>query len=272
MAIKNTTTSKTTAKVVIKPVPAPVAAIVSQDEWEFKDRVYVIKNGSPVNYLLRTQHSPRKPMQFNDGRRLRTLRYAQNIDSPFIDEQQGEIMLGRIRFVNGSLFVPKEDVSLQKFLSIFHPDKDKEYYELDMEKDAIDDLKFIEQEAEATQLALSMDINDLEAIARAVFRSNVNNMRSSEIKRDMVLFAKNNPQEFIKLANDENIKNRNIAIKSVEMGILTILSDNQTVCWNDTQKTKILTAPFGENVYSALARYFKTDEGLEVLQGIINKI
>lgn len=246
---------------------------VSQEpSWEMKDRVYVYKEGSPVNFMLRTQHSQRKPLQYFDGTRNRSLRYSQNHETPFIDEQEGEVLLGRIRFKNGTLFVPKEEVSLQKFLSQYHPDKDKLYYELDLEKDAQDDLQVIEKEAEATQLALSMDINDLEAIARAVFRGNVMNMRSSEIKRDMVLYAKERPEEFIRLANDENIKNRNVAIRAVEMGILKILSDNQTVCWNDKDKTKIMTAPFGENVYTSLGKFFKTDEGIEVMQGIINKL
>ena len=31
-------------------------------------------------------------------------------------------------------------------------------------------------------------------------------------------------------------------------------------------------APFGENVYSALGMYFKTDEGLDVLQKITNSL
>ena len=255
-----------------KPIAPQIETIEEKDDWEIKDRMYVIKKGSPVSYRLRTQHSPRKPLQHNDGKRLRALRYAQNHDSPFIDEQDGEVMLGRITFENGSLFVRKEDVNLQKFLSVFHPDNGSEYYELDLEKDAQDDLVAIKEESEATTLALNMDINDLEAIARVVFRSQVNNMRSSEIRRDMVIFAKSNPSEFVKLANDENIKNRNLAIKAVEMGILHVLSDNATVCWNDKDKTKIMTARFGENVYSELARYFKTDEGIEVMQGIINRI
>tara|TARA_B100000212_G_scaffold307115_1_gene256089 strand:+ start:2386 stop:3186 length:801 start_codon:yes stop_codon:yes gene_type:complete len=256
-----------------KPSPKAKAKVVEdKPAFEFKDRVYVWKAGSPVNVLLRTQHTPRKPMQYFDGTKTRAIRYCQNHESPFIDEQKGEVHLGRIRMINGTLVVPKEDVTLQKFLSIYHPDKDKLYYELDVEKDAMDDLDFIRMESEATTLALQMDINDLEAIARAVFRSAVNNMRSSEIRRDMVIYAKDNPGEFIKLANDENVKNRNIAIRSVEMGILTILSDNQTVCWNDKDKTKIMSAPFGENVYSALAKFFKTDEGVEVLQGISNKL
>lgn len=258
------------AKTKTPKAKTPVS--VPQDEWEIKDRVYIIKNGSPVNYMLRTQHSPRKPLQYNDGTRLRALRYSQNHESPFMDEQDGEVLLGRIRFRNGSLTVQKEDIYLQKFLSVYHPDNGTEYIELNLDKEAQDDLVYIEQEVEAMQLALNMDINDLEAIARAIFRSNVNNMRSSEIKRDLIMFARERPSEFIKLANDENIKNRNIAIRAVEMGILKVLSDNQTVCWNDKEKTKIMTARYGENIYSELARFFKTDEGVDVLQGIANRL
>lgn len=271
MCAKVSTQSKPALKKQQAPKAAPKVT-VEEDIWEEKDRVYVIKNGSPINYMLRTQHSPRKPLQYNDGRRLRALRYSQNHDSPFMDEQEGEVLLGRIRFINGTLTVPKGDVNLQKFLSVYHPDNGREYYELNLDKDAQDDLVWIEKETEAVQLALSMDISDLEAVARAVFRSNVNNMRSSEIKRDLVLYAKERPQEFIKLANDENLKLRNLAIRAVEMGVLKVLSDNQTVAWNDKDKTKIMTARYGENVYSELAKFFKTDEGVEVLQGISNRL
>jgi len=265
-------TTKVSSEAKAPKIKKEKSVVSKSPSWEMKDRVYVYKGGSPVNFMLRTQHSARKPLQYFDGTRNRSLRYSQNHETPFIDEQDGEVLLGRIRFKNGTLFVPKEEVSLQKFLSIYHPDKDKLYYELDLERNAQDDLAVIEREAEATQLALSMDINDLEAIARVVFRGNVNNMRSSEIKRDMVLFAKERPEEFVRLANDENVKNRNVAIRAVEMGILKVLSDNQTVCWNDKEKTKIMTAPYGENVYTSLAKFFKTDEGVEIMQGIINKL
>ena len=33
-----------------------------------------------------------------------------------------------------------------------------------------------------------------------------------------------------------------------------------------------MVAPFGENVYSSLGLFFKTDEGLDVLQNITNKL
>ena len=74
------------------------------------------------------------------------------------------------------------------------------------------------------------------------------------------------------LANDENIKLRNLAVRAVESGIIFIKDDQRTVCWNNKDKDKIVTIPYGENVYSALGAYFKTDEGLDVMQGIANKI
>ena len=119
-----------------------------------------------------------------------------------------------------------------------------------------------------------MDIEDLEAIARICLRDqgNVSEMTSKEIKRDMLLYASRNPREVVELSEDENVKLRNVAVRAVEMGIIFIKDDNRTVCWNNNTKDKIITAPYGENVYSALASFFKTDDGLDVLQGITNKL
>ena len=74
------------------------------------------------------------------------------------------------------------------------------------------------------------------------------------------------------LLNDENLKLRNIAVRAVEMNVLHVKSDNRTVVWGDNKKEKVIVVPYGENVYSALAVYFKTDEGLDVLQNITNKL
>ena len=76
----------------------------------------------------------------------------------------------------------------------------------------------------------------------------------------------------MELVDDENLKLRNLAVRAVEMGVLHIKQDNRTVVWGDNKKEKVIVAPYGENVYSALALYFKTDEGLDVLQNITNKL
>lgn len=242
-------------------------------QWESKDRVYVLKNGlTPVNYILRSKHSNNKPLQYFDGNMQRAMRYATNQMSVFIDEQIGDVTLPAIIFENGKLFVPKENVLLQEFLSLFHPDNGKVFIEFDASQIADDEVKNIDLELDAMVLCREMDIEDLEAIARVVVRGRVTDMSSKEIRRDMLNYARKNPEEFISIANDENIKLRNIAIRSVEMGVLRVQDDNVTVCWNDKKRQKVLVAPYGENVYSALAKFFKTDEGLDVMQAIVNKL
>jgi hypothetical protein len=96
-------------------------------------------------------------------------------------------------------------------------------------------------------------------------------MTSKELKRDLLLFARSNPELFLELANDENINIRNIGIKAVENGIISLSSDQRTFKWTSNDR-KLITVPFDENPYSALAAYFKTDEGIEVYQTVEKKL
>ena len=241
--------------------------------WELRDRIYVLKGGAtPVNYILRSRHHINKPLQYFDGTMSRSLRYASNQTSIFEDEQMGDVTLPAIIFKDGKLIVPKENTLLQKFLSVYHPDLDKVYFEFNANESAKEEVQNVELELEAMTLAKDMDIENLEAIARVAIDGNVSEMASNEIRRDMLIYARNNPEEFIELTNDENIALRNAAVRAVEMGVIKIGDDQRTVSWVKGKKGKIITVPYGENVYSALAVYFKTDEGLDVLQKITNQL
>lgn len=245
----------------------------TQPQWEVKDRIYILTNGrTPVNLILRSRHHLNKPLQYFDGTITRSLRFASNQTSVFEDEQYGDVTLPAIVFKDGKLVVPKEQVLLQQFLSLYHPDNGSEYEEFDPNKTAEMDIASEEEKLDAQNIVRDMDIEELEAIARVALDANVSTMTSKEIRRDMLVYARNNPSEVMDLAQDENIKLRNIAVRAVEMGIIFIKDDNRTVCWNNKTKDKIVTIPFGENVYSALGAYFKTDDGLDVLQGITNKL
>jgi hypothetical protein len=242
-------------------------------EWEVRDRIYILKGGAtPVNYILRSRHHLNKPLQYFDGTMNRSLRYASNQTSLFEDEQIGDVTLPAIIFKDGKLIVPKENILLQKLLSIYHPDSGSVFFEFNANEAAKEEVENVEQELEAMNLAKDMSIEDLEAIARVCLTGRVSDMASNEIRRDMLIYARRNPEEFISLTKDENINLRNVAVRAVEMGIIFIGDDQRTVSWNDKKKTKIITVPYGENVYSALAVYFKTDEGLDTLQGISNQL
>ena len=52
-----------------------------------------------------------------------------NQDSPLVDEQSGECTMGHIVFRDGTLRTTKDQVNLQKLLSLYHPLKGRIYDE-----------------------------------------------------------------------------------------------------------------------------------------------
>lgn len=243
-----------------KATAAPAAP-----KWEIKDRIYKLKSGkTPITATIQS----RNMFWFDEEKGYeREVKYAVNQRSPFVDEFKGEARLAHIVFSDGVLTVPKEKQTLQKLLSLYHPLKNKKYIEIDDVKKAEDDLDILELEIEALSIAKDMNVDQAEAIMRGQLGSKVTKLTSKELKRDLLLFARNEPFLFLELANDENINIRNIGIKSVEQNIIALSNDQRTFKWAATGR-KLMTVPFNENPYSALAAYFKTDDGIEVYQTV----
>ena len=242
--------------------------------WEIKDRTYyVATRETPLTLTIPSRHTRKYALLWYDEdlKAQRELRYATNQNSPFIDEQKGEATMGHIMFEDGTLFVPKEKQNLQRLLSLFHPMLNKKYKEYDKVEEAIDELEDLELEITALNAAKEMDVDQSEAILRVEFGSGVAKMTSKEIKRDLILFARNNPSLFIELANDENVQLRNLAIKAVEANIISLSQDQRSFNWVSNNK-KLMTVPFDENPYSAMAAFFKTDEGVEIFKSIEKKL
>jgi len=244
------------------------------ENWEIKDRVYMLKEGmSPVAATISSKHSRRNPLMWFDEEKgyQRELRYATNHPSPFKDEQKGVATLGHIVFRNGQLNVTKENQALQLLLSVYHPRLNKLYREFQPQVIADNQVDWIELEIEALNLAQSLDIDASEAILRVEQGSKVSKMSSKEIKRDILVYARNYPQAFIELAQDDNVQLRNIGVKAVEANIIKLADNNRTFKWASNGR-KLFTVPFEEQPYSALAAWFKTDEGVEVFNAIEKKL
>ena len=243
-------------------------------KWEVKDRTYVLKGDkTPIVSKIPSRHTQRKPLLWMDPEKgyQRELRYATNQPSPLVDEQKGVSTLGHIVFRNSALVVKAKDQNLQKLLSLYHPLKDVLYREQDEVKAAEIDLDYMEMEVEAMNIAMDLDVDQAEAIMRVESGSKVSKMTSKEIKRDVVLFARRNPVYFLELCQDDTIELRNFGVKVVEAGIINLSADQRTFTMGKT-KGKILTVPFDEHPYSALAAWFKTDEGMEVYKTLSKKI
>jgi hypothetical protein len=184
---------------------------------------------------------------------------------------KGDQRLEHIIFRNGALFVEKNKTTLQKFLSLYHPHNGKLFYEYKPVEIAESQIDRLELEADAILMARQMDIDLAEAIMRVEKGSEVSKMSSKELKRDLLVFARRNPDLFLELATDDNVQLRNFGIKSVEEGILKLSSDQRYFMWGSTDR-KLMTVPFDEHPYTALAHWFKTDEGMEIYTQIEKRL
>ena len=246
----------------VKPEP-------KKDKWEVKDRQYFLANNkSPLSYSIRSANI----YWFDEEKGYeRELKYCSNQRTVVVDEMQGDQRLEHITFRNGSLHVPKEKTVLQKLLSLYHPHRGSLFNEHKPKEIAASEVDILELEIEALNAARQLDINMAEAVMRVEIGSKVNKMSSKELKRDLLLYAKRNPYLFLELINDDNVQLRNFGIKATEMGIIKLSGDQRTFTWASNDR-KLMTVPFDEHPYSALAAWFKTDEGMEIYSNIEKRL
>ena len=263
---------KVEVPVVETPVvetPKPKKLQPVKPEWEIKDRIYFLKNNeSPVSRSIKAANI----FWFDEKQGYeRELKYCENQRTCFVDEMKGDQRLAHIVFRNGVLQVPKNKQQLQKLLSLYHPHKDILFEEYKPIKQAASEIDYLEMEIEALNAAKNLDIDMAEAVMRVEVGSEVNNMSSKEIRRDVLLYAKKNPGLFLELVTDENVQLRNFGIKATELGIIKLSQDQRTFTWGSNDR-KLMNVPFDEHPYSALAAWFKTDEGLQVYRSIEKKL
>ena len=259
MAKKETATKKV----------APVVEQPKKDNWEIKDRMYYLQGDKkPLSRSIKSAN-----MYWFDEKKgyEREIKYCENQVTSFVDEMKGDQRLSHIIFRAGNLYVPKEKVILQKFLSLYHPDRDVIFYEDKPVVRAENHLDWLEFEIAAMNAANNLDVDMMEAIMRVEIGSEVSKMSSKELKRDLLLFAKKSPKLFLELVTDENIGLRNMAVKACESHIIVLSQDQRTFSWKSTGR-KLMTVPFDENPYSALAAWFKTDEGVEIYSQVEKRL
>ena len=274
MAKKKETKKEVVAEEVTKVVEQPKKEIKQKSndpekDWIIKDRMYYLTgNKSPLSYLIRGAHIHYWDEELGYERELK---YTSNQKTCFVDEMKGDQRMEHIIFKNGSLFVPKNKTVLQKLLSLYHPHRDKLFIEHKPVKIAETQLDWLEFEVAAMNSANNLDIDMMEAVMRVEMGSEVSKMSSKELKRDLMLFAKRSPKLFLELVTDENGMLRNFGIKAAEANIIKLSGDQRTFSWASNDR-KLMNVPFEEHPYSALAAWFKTDEGMEIYSNIEKRL
>ena len=272
--VEETVTMESPKVTVKKPVEKKSSRYMSTDSeknWEVRDRQYYLRgNLSPLSYSIRSSNI----YWFDENKGYeRELKCTSNQRTPFVDEfpEGSNANLEHIIFRNGVLSVPRNKQVLQKLLSLYHPDRNRRYHEKDYQREAANEIDVLEMEIAALNAARDLDVDMAEAVMRVELGSKVSKMSSKELKRDLLLYAKRNPQLFLDLVNDDNVQLRNFGIKATELKIIKLSQDQRTFSWGSNDR-KLMNVPFDEHPYSALAAWFKTDEGMEIYQNIEKRL
>lgn len=234
-----------------------------------EDKVYVLKRKVfPMSLMLASRNTARKPLLYFDEEtgQNRPLRYARNQKSPFEDEQDGHAILEPIIFEDGLLSVPKNNQVLQKFLA-YHPENGVLFEEVDTKKDASQQIDWMMVQLDAQNAAINLDIATREAIGRILLGARVDRLSSEELKRDVLMYARNNPKEFLDMINDPELRLQNIAAKAFQDNLFTLKNNRRDIYFNlSDNKKKLMGIPFGDDPIKLLSAYLKSDDGIELYQ------
>jgi hypothetical protein len=233
-------------------------------------------NKAPLSYMLSSRHSQRSPLLYFDEEQgiNRPLRYARNQKSPFEDQQDGNAILEPIVFDDGMLVAQKEDQVLQEFLH-YHPGNGKVFIEVNKEQDALDELSDAESVLEAQIIAkeLSSNTEKLLQVSRVLLGNVVDNMTIPELKRDLLIYSKNNPEDFINTINDPMLQLQDDVYQIFKAGFLQTRNNGKEVYYNlPNNKKRLISVPFGEDANWIVGSFFQSDDGVEIYKLLKNRL
>lgn len=197
---------------------------------------------------------------------VREIRYCERENSIYRDEQHENSVKTPIVFRMGRLFVPNNKPNLMNFL-LAHPSNKSnggtvfEIVDIVKKAEANMDKEFLVNDA--INLLRNKDLDDLLAVALAY---NIDVDRpTSEIKHDLLLKAKKNPQAFIDSFDNPVVSMKSMVKQAASYQIISMKSDG--VKWFDTNKL-IVSVPAGQDPTDVFVRYCMTEAAAPVVAEI----
>jgi hypothetical protein len=233
----------------------------------FKDRTYrLTRNRAPLMYMLASRHKSNHPLLYFDEKKgyNRPLRYARNQRSPFEDEQDGNAILEPVVFENGLLLVPRNNPVLQEFLK-YHPSNGMLFEEVDTERDAQAELDMASLRLDAQLAVREVDISLLESVARVVLGRDVTKMTTSELRRDMLVYAQSQPEAILEALSDDGIQFESRVQLLFDESVLGFRNNKRDVHYNlPDNKKRLLTIPPDENTMRYICAYLSSGDGADI--------
>jgi len=238
----------------------------------YTDKTYRLKReAAPLTFMLPSHNTRRFPLLYFDEETglNRALRYARNQKTPFEDEQDGNAILEPVIFEDGMLHVNRSNQVLQEFL-YYHPQRDMVFEEVDKARDAAEDVEIFERELEAQIVAKDLSLEKLLSVSRVLMGSVADKASTAELKRDILLYAKTEPESFLEVVNDPELEYEDEVRQFFSEKLLSFRNKQKDIYFNlPGNKKKMLSVPFGEDPYHVVASYLKTDEGVDVYKGLL---
>lgn len=238
-------------------------------QQQYVDKTYrLLRDAAPLSFMLPVRNSRRSPLlHFDEEKGInRPLRYAVNQKSPFEDEQDGNAIVEPVVFEDGFLIVSRTNQVLQEFLH-YHPLNGKRFEEVNEEKDASEIVEALNAEVDALVEARKLTIEQLETIARVIIGAGASNMTTAELRRDMLIFAKNAPSDFLNLISDPAVKLQSNVQRFFDEKLLAFRNQKKEVYFNlPGNKKRMMNIPFGEDPMYVVTSYMQSDEGVEILE------
>jgi len=228
-----------------------------------KETIFYLKKKSGPSFILQSRDMPTRRLLHNDGKKNRSLRYASNQDSVFVDEQDENIILEPIIFEDGVLRVAPGNNVLIEFLEL-HPGNNSLYYKWDPEKDAEERMINEDLTLDAQIACRELSIEKMASIIRIFTDLNPDKMEAKVIKWEAMNLAKKYPKDFLDSIDDPDLELDDIATRAIRDGYVGLRNSDRDIYYNlKDNKKKLMTVPLNESAASALSAFLQTDDGID---------
>ena len=223
---------------------------------------YETKNGGAVMMLMQSGIT----VFDEETSSVREIRYCENENSVWRDEQSDRSVKSPVIFRMGKLFVNPKQPNLKRYLDL-HPDNKANggnKFEL------VDNVKKVEIDIDKEFLvndAISMlrtkDLDELLAVALA-YGMDIDRP-IAEVKHDLLLKAKSAPKTFIESFDNPVVAMKSKIRQAISYQIINAKKD--AVSWFDTNK-HIISVPAGQDPVDVFVRYCMTEVAAPVVAEI----
>ena len=197
---------------------------------------------------------------------VREIRYCENENSIFKDEQSASSVKTPIVFRMGRIFVNPNQPNLDKYMSM-HPGNrangGSDFELVDNEAKAKVDVEAEFLVSDAVSMIKSKPWDELLMVATALDLDT--DRPVMEIKHDLLSFAKSNPKVFISSFDDPMVAMKSKINRAASMQIIKL--DQDAVRWFDSNKT-IISVPVGQDPTEVMVRYCMTEKAVSLVEEI----